>query len=177
MKLASRGLRPEPRGLVRALVRRGSRSDRSPTAAHLRPVARDPTLCRGCRAVFTRKTWRRSRRRTLLALRRGWLGLCPACRQQQSHRGLGHLRLEGTYLEGHAVEVRRRIQNVAARAQHTQPERRLLEIRPHGGGWEVLTTSQELAHRLGRELQKAFGGTVRYAWSDRDGELLAVWRR
>jgi hypothetical protein len=46
-----------------------------------------------------------------------------------------------------------------------------------GPALEVLTTSQKLAHRVGRELQKAFGGSVSYAWSDRGGELLAVWLR
>jgi hypothetical protein len=87
------------------------------------------------------------------------------------------VRLEGTYVERHAGEIRRRILNVAARASHTQPERRLVAVAARRPGLEVLTTSQELAHRLGRELRKAFGGTVSYGWSDRDGGLLAVWRR
>jgi hypothetical protein len=41
---------------------------------------------------------------------------------------------------------------------------------------EVLTTSQKLAHRLAHELEKAFGGRTHYAWSDRDGRLVANWR-
>jgi hypothetical protein len=170
--------RPESRGLVRALVRRGSRSDRSPIVTRKRPAVPDPTLCAGCGAVFHRKTWRRSRRRTLAALRQeAPLLVCPACRQMAEHRALGQVRLEGTYVERHAAEIRRRILNAAARARRTQPERRLLGLEMRGPVWEVLTTSQKLAHRLGRELQKAFGGTVSYAWSDRDGSLLAVWRR
>jgi hypothetical protein len=53
----------------------------------------------------------------------------------------------------------------------------VLAVVRHDGSLEILTTSQKLAHRLARELQKAFRGAVSYAWSDRDGELLAVWRR
>jgi hypothetical protein len=143
-----------------------------------RPAASDPTLCTGCGAVYHRKTWRRSRRRTLAALRQeAPLALCPACRQMAAHRAVGHVRLEGAYVERHAAEIRRRILNVAARAQRTQPERRLVGLEMRGPIREVLTTSQKLAHRLGHELRKAFGGTVSYAWSDRDGGLLAVWRR
>jgi hypothetical protein len=40
----------------------------------------------------------------------------------------------------------------------------------------VLTTSQKLAHRIARELQKAFGGRARYTWSDQDGALTAIWQ-
>lgn len=42
---------------------------------------------------------------------------------------------------------------------------------------EVLTTSQKLAHRIVHELKKAFRGQAGYAWSDRDGSLLATWQR
>ncbi len=61
------------------------------------------------------------------------------------------------------------------RAAFTQPQRRLLDVRRVAGGLEVLTTSQKLAHRIAHEVEKAFGGRVSYAWSDRDGRLLARW--
>ena len=38
---------------------------------------------------------------------------------------------------------------------------------------EVLTTSQKLAHRIAREVAKAFGGKPRFSWDDEDGSLLA----
>lgn len=85
--------------------------------------------------------------------------------------------LEGAYVAAHADELVQRIRNVAARAAFTQPERRLVEVVTRGSTVEVLTTSQKLAHRLARELAKAFPGTVSYHWSDSDGRLLAVWRR
>jgi hypothetical protein len=83
----------------------------------------------------------------------------------------------GNDLARHAEEIQRRIENVAARAQYTQPERRLIAITTLGSTLEILTTSQKLAHRIAHELKKAFRGTVSYSWSDRDGQLLAVWRR
>jgi hypothetical protein len=84
--------------------------------------------------------------------------------------------VEGTLLPERLGEVERRIRNVAARAEFTQPERRVIEIRFGAGTMEVLTTSQKLAHRVAHELQKAFGGRTRYTWSDRDGRLVATWR-
>jgi hypothetical protein len=38
----------------------------------------------------------------------------------------------------------------------------------------VLTTSQKLAHRIVREVEKLFGGKPRFAWSDKDGSLFAT---
>jgi hypothetical protein len=87
------------------------------------------------------------------------------------------VRLEGSYVAAHEQELRRRIENVSARAAFTQPERRLLDVIARGTGLEVLTTSQRLAHRIARELQKAFRGTVTYRWSAEEGWLLATWRR
>ena len=40
---------------------------------------------------------------------------------------------------------------------------------------EILTTSQKLAHRIARELEKAFGGLAHYTWTDREGILDAKW--
>jgi hypothetical protein len=46
-----------------------------------------------------------------------------------------------------------------------------------GATIEVLTTSEKLAHRIARELEKAFRGAAAYHWSDGDGRLLAIWHR
>ena len=68
-----------------------------------------------------------------------------------------------------------RIQAVARRAGHTQPERRIVSIQRLSPGLEVRTTSEKLAHRIARELQKAFGGEATYRWSEHEGALRAVW--
>lgn len=164
--------------LVRALARAGSVSDRGPAVARKSPAVRDQTVCGVCGAVFARKTWRRSARRLQVAAAHGGVrGTCPACRHAAAGRAFGRVVLQGSYVEAHADELIRRIRNVAARAEFTQPERRLVEVVARGATLEVSTTSQKLAHRLARELAKAFHGTVSYHWSDRDGRLLALWRR
>jgi hypothetical protein len=83
--------------------------------------------------------------------------------------------MRGAWLAEHSEEVRRRIAAVESRARRTQPERRLVALAQRGLGLELMTTSQKLAHRVARELEKAFGGTTTYSWSDRDGSLQATW--
>ena len=103
--------------------------------------------------------------------------LCPACRQVRRGEYFGRVRLRGAYVAAHEEEIRRRIRNVVSRARFTQPERRLVSGRRQGSDLEVRTTSQKLAHRIARELEKAFHGRASYAWSDRQGRLDAVWER
>jgi hypothetical protein len=64
---------------------------------------------------------------------------------------------------------------VERRALITQPERRIVATNWNGKTLEVLTTSQKLAHRIAREVEKAFGGRAHFSWSD-DGTLLATLR-
>lgn len=160
---------------ARTLAQRRTRSHQAPVA-HAPASAPDLTCCDRCGLVFFRKTWRRARPRTARALlaRRRW-GICPACRQAQTGEAFGRVLLEGELTAGVKRELVRRIRNVCRRAAFTQPERRLLALRRTGGGLEVLTTSQKLAHRIAREVEKAFGGRASYAWSDADGRLLARW--
>ena len=166
------------KGLIRAVEHAGSQDDRVPAASQKAPAVRDQTVCGSCGVVFARKTWRRSAARLRTATQHGAVsGVCPACRLVAEGRSFGRVLLEGSYVPGHVEELMRRIHNVAARAEFTQPERRLVEVVMRESMLEVLTTSQKLAHRLARELAKAFQGSVSYHWSDRDGRLLAVWRR
>lgn len=160
---------------ARALVRRGSRSDRSPRVAALTASLGGPTVCDRCGAVYERKTWRagpRSARTLLTGVR--WV-TCPACKQIKEGEYFGRVIIRGTQALAHETEILGRVRNVATRATFTQPERRLVSIEHVPGAIEVLTTSQKLAHRMARELEKAFGGDAKYKWDASDGSLRAEW--
>jgi len=173
--MKTRGMREVNRGRQRGLDHRGVRADKSPPVSGEYSYP-DPAVCAGCGAVYTRKTWRSADPRRLEAFLEGAQRVsCPACRQVGAGRAYGRVLLQGEWLGEHTEEVRRRIVAVEARARHTQPERRLVAIVPRGKGLELTTTSQKLAHRVTHELQKAFGGSATYAWSDRDGSLRATW--
>jgi hypothetical protein len=98
--------------------------------------------------------------------------VCPGC--AQAALGEYHGQVVITLANGASRDlISARIANVERRAQITQPERRIVSTNWNGNTLEVLTTSQKLAHRIAREVEKAFGGRARFSWSDDDGSLLA----
>jgi len=164
------------KALIRSQTRRGVRSDQSAPVAVRKTQPREGSVCERCGAVFAKRTWRRDHPRSAALLAAATWTVCPACTQTAGGTAWGRVRLTGTFVVPNEAAIRRRIQNVAARAGATQPERRLVSVEREGDGLEVLTTSQKLAHRVVREITKAFKGRAVYRWSD-DGTLLATWRR
>ena len=160
---------------ARERATRRTRSHQTPVD----PVAEGPAeqaLCDGCGAVFSHKTWRRSAGRTARALEQGatWTR-CPSC-AGGTREPAGTVVITGELVDSMERELTRRIRNVCERAAFTQPERRLVAMARDLSGLRVTTTSQELAHRIGKEIEKAFGGRTSYSWSDGDRRLLATWR-
>jgi NMD protein affecting ribosome stability and mRNA decay len=164
------------KGLIRSQNRRGVRSDQSAPVTVRRSQPNDPSVCERCGSVFTKRMWRRGKPRTAAFLAEATWTVCPACKQTEGGTYYGRVRVLGTFVAPNEAAIRRRIFNVGTRAGVTQPQRRLVAVDPQGTGLEVLTTSQKLAHRIVRELTKAFQGRAVYRWSD-DGTLLATWRR
>jgi hypothetical protein len=160
------------KGLIRSLSRRGTRSEKSAPAGLPRRTP-GTTACYGCGALFARKTWRHNhpvKERLYDVVR--WRQ-CPACRGAERGEAFGLVVIRGA--GDNEGAIRRRIANVAARARRTQPPHRVVDIARVGATLNVLASSQKLAHRVARELEKAFGGRATYAWSDEDGSLRAVW--
>jgi NMD protein affecting ribosome stability and mRNA decay len=101
--------------------------------------------------------------------------LCPACSQVEDLEYFGRVLITQPLEPERESEVRRRIYNVERRARATQPERRLVQLGRSRDGLEVLTTSQKLAHRIAKELEKAFGGRAHFEWTAREAMLEATW--
>jgi NMD protein affecting ribosome stability and mRNA decay len=160
------------KGLIRSLNRRGSQSDNKPPVARKQTFS-DPSICDRCGAVYTGKTWRSGRRLTGEFLDKAKWVTCPGCAQAASGEYHGRVLIEASDGVDRDTIIAR-IANVERRALVTQPERRIVATNWSGETLEVLTTSQKLAHRVAREVEKAFGGVVHFSWSDDDGALLAT---
>jgi hypothetical protein len=162
------------KGLTRALVRRGTRSDHKPPVTRRGLSPAEHAVCERCGSVYAGATWRSDRKVPDPPIGVPWT-VCPACAQVRRHEYFGRVLAHGPFAIAHEDELRRRIRNVIQRARFTQPQRRLVHMIRDDDGLEVLVTSQKLAHRIVAELSKAFKGHGRYHWADRDGELTAVW--
>jgi NMD protein affecting ribosome stability and mRNA decay len=167
---------PRGKGRIRSLNRASTSSRKAPPVEAARGRPAEPSACERCGAIFSRRVWRQHRKVTHAILESATWTRCPACQQTGQAVGFGRVLIRGPYATAHEDAIRRRIGNVTARAAYTQPERRVSSIERRRETLEVLTTSQKLAHRIVRELKKAFGGRASYAWSD-DGTLLATWQR
>jgi NMD protein affecting ribosome stability and mRNA decay len=166
----------QDKGLIRSL-NRASVLARKGTAVETRTGRLpEPAACEACGAVFSGRTWRLRRRISDALIAQVHWTTCPGCTQSRAGSGFGRVLARGSYVAAHDADIRRRIRNVVARASASQPLRRLSAIERSADALEIITTSQKLAHRIARELRKAFGGRVSYAWSD-DGTLFATWTR
>ncbi len=161
------------KGLIRAMDKRGARADMSPPVTR-KASFRDPSICDRCGAVYSAKTWRRGRSLSPeLVDDAAWVH-CPACAQAEAGEYHGRVLVElPERAKASADDISSRVKNVENRAGYTQPERRIVSSIWNGNQLEVLTTSQKLAHRIAREVAKAFGGKPRFSWDDEDGSLLA----
>ncbi len=168
--------RRKGKGLIRSLSRKGAAGDKTPPAGRKGRAYREPSVCERCGASYLRRNWRPPGRLSAERLDAAAWVVCPACIAAQRGIGYGRVVISGEFASQNLEAIRRRIANVERRARLTQPERRVLSAGMEGSNFEVLTTSQKLAHRIARELEKAFGGRAKYHWSDEDGSLLATWR-
>ena len=174
MRKTVRGPETRATALITSLQRKRARQDGSPPITKRMRSVQEPAACERCLAVYKLKTWRPAgvARRVPAAV--NWT-LCPACAQVEEQEYFGRIRVLRPLEAEREAEVRRRIYNVERRARATQPERRMVLLGRSRDGLEILTTSQKLAHRIARELEKAFGGRSHYEWTDREGVLDAEW--
>ncbi len=161
------------KGLIRAKSRAFAATGKTKPAEAGRRAS-EPSACERCGAVFRNRVWRRDVQASHALLARARWTVCPACKHAAQATGMGRIRIVGDRVAAHEDLIRRRIANVATRAQTMQPERRVVSIDWAGGALEVLTTSQKLAHRIVHELKKVLGGKATYGWND-DGTLYATW--
>jgi hypothetical protein len=160
------------KGLIRSLNRSQTSTGKARAAERSGARIREPAACERCGAVFSRRVWRRGIVTTALLGRVRWV-VCPACELVRQQRGFGRLLVKGPSTRTQDELIRHRIAKVEARGAALQPQRRVVSVERTGDVLEILTTSQKLAHRVARELEKLLGGTVRYAWSD-DRTLFAT---
>ncbi len=135
-------------------------------------------VCPVCHIISKKKRWYMDEDESVALVRSGApLRRCPACCKIADGFPSGVLMLRGAFLKFHRDELLKIARNEERRARGINPLERIMEIRDGDRCVELLTTDGKLAQRIGREIRKAYQGTVSFKWSE-DADLIRVtWTR
>ena len=138
----------------------------------------DVGVCPDCHAINRKKRWHVDEAEYISLARTGAiLRRCPACRKIADRFPSGVVTLHGKFLKTHRDEILAIVRNEERRARETNPLERIMDIREGDESVEILTTDEKLGQRIGREIRKAYQGSVSYKWLE-DANLLRVgWSR
>ncbi|MBI4262808.1 MAG: hypothetical protein HY657_00385 [Acidobacteria bacterium] len=138
----------------------------------------EPALCPGCGAVYVRKHWSHRAPGRAIARRADQpliVRVCASCRTRRTGVPHGFLHIDGEFFALHREELERLLRNEADQAREDNPLNQVLAWEDLGAGTLLITTSTEhLAQRLGRALEKAYDGEVHYGFSH-ENKLAHVW--
>jgi len=141
----------------------------------------DPTICPTCGLVYHNKTWKRDEKlvQKLKAEKEVDYKDCPACRKIKDHYPLGVLTIKGSFINDKAKldEVINLINHETEKEQNSNPLARVMNINRFNEYMEIETTTEGLATRLGKALQKAFQGELEFIFSEEDKFLRVIWTR
>lgn len=135
-------------------------------------------VCPICHVISKKKRWYVDEDESAALVRSGaTLRRCPACCKIADGFPSGVLMLRGAFLKFHRDELLKIARNEERRARGINPLERIMGIRDGDRYVELLTTDGKLAQRIGREIRKAYQGTVSFKWSE-DADLIRVtWTR
>lgn len=138
----------------------------------------EPAICKKCKAIFMKKRWRLDARLAaqLVSDAKVTTLVCPACQKIRDDYPEGIVTIQWSKLSEHEAELRGLIGNVEARALSVNPLERVMKVVKRKQALEVQTTNDRLAQRIGRELVRAYKGTVSYRWAHRDMLARVEWK-
>jgi hypothetical protein len=139
----------------------------------------DGTVCSSCGAVYEDRRWTLDERRRSLLVGAGTPHMveCPGCRRIAERNPQGIVTLHGDYWPNHREEILNAIRNEEARGVAVNPLERIMDIREEGDRLIIETTTEKLAQRIGRHIEKAHQGTIEYKWSDTNHLVRVEWER
>ena len=103
--------------------------------------------------------------------------LCPACTQIRDGQIGGIVQFSGTFTESHRQELLNRIRNVEKHAREERPLERIIQIREATNRIEISATTEHLVARLGKSIQRDFGGELDLRYAPEDKFAFVHWHR
>ena len=157
---AREGLRTQKRGQLGGTLTRSEKY-------------RSNTRCPKCDLLFQDGVWKRG---TSNGLGQQWK-LCPACMQIRDGQVGGIVQFSGTFAGSHRQELLNRIRNVEKQTQEERPLERIIGMKENKDGIMVSATTEHLVARIGKAIQRDFGGKLSLKYAPEDKFALAHWHR
>ena len=142
--------------------------------------SKDPAICSNCQAVWHRGKWSQdpSTRRDVRRWGTPISVACPACRSAKEGNPTGILYLAGSFVAKNRNEILNLVRNASRVAAAKNPMERIIHIKAEPRYPVVVeTTSEKLARRLGRAINKACAGSLDIRFSHEDKLVRVYWRR
>ncbi len=132
------------------------------------------TRCPQCGLVFQDGVWKRAGAGTSRDRRPK---LCPACTQVRDRLAGGVVHLGGTFTTVHRQDLLNRIRNVEAMTAEERPLERIIHIKEENGEILVSATTEHLVARIGKAIQRDFGGDLQLKYAPEDKFATVWWHR
>jgi hypothetical protein len=133
------------------------------------------TRCPKCDLLFQDGVWKRATS-TVKNDQQQWK-LCPACLQIRDKQIGGIVQFSGSFTDTHRQEILNRIQNVEKQTREERPLERIMSLKERHEEIIVSATTEHLAARIGKSIQRDFGGTLSLRYAPEDKFAFVRWHR
>ncbi len=103
--------------------------------------------------------------------------LCPACMQIRDGQIGGIVEFTGAFAGVHRQELLNRIRNVEKLTREERPLERIVQVKEEKGGIVVSATTEHLVARIGKSVQRDFGGELHLRYTPEDKFAYVHWHR
>ncbi len=146
-----------------------------------RNIYKDPTICPTCKLIYHNKRWFWDEKLyNELMEKKNEVNFkeCPACRKIRDHYPLGIVYFDVSGLRPDEYEnLKRRIANEAEYEKDRNPLARIMREYEEDGYYVVETTTETLAKKIAKAVQKTFHGNTQFNFSDGQKFLRIEWSR
>jgi len=133
-------------------------------------------MCEDCDAVYYYKSWHHDLDdfKHLDEDKATDFAVCPACQMERDNKYEGQVIFENVP-EKYMKEVVSNIENTGERAYKRDPMDRIIRIKKRGHAIEVLTSENQLARNIARQIERAYKGVKPdIQWSDSESAVRIV---
>lgn len=139
----------------------------------------EPSICQRCKAVWSKGKWSLdpALRKEVERWNKPRPVICPACRRIEDSYPGGILHLKGDFLNDHKEQILKTIKNEEEAILRRNPLERIISLEDRDEGITIQTTSEKLAQRLGKVINKACGGDLDIRFSHQEKLVRVYWSR